>query len=351
MTTLAFAGAGWVTAVHGLAAAGVAGLDVTHVASRTSKAAAKRARLVGAEVCDYDDLPAGADAVLVATPPRLHRREAARAVEAGAAALVEAPLASTLADADALVALAEGGATIGYAENLAHAPPVAEAMRAIRRIGDVTFLEVRLSQGRPDRRNQTQPGWGGGALFGLGCHAIALALLLAAPARVVEVEALLSSTAGMQVDDDAQVVLAFDTGLRAQVRASWRGAAPTWDAQAAAADGAVRLELVPEPAVEINGVPLPLTPAPPGLASPQLHHLGYAGQLAALAADVEGGRRPRSGAAFGRAVLEAVCAAYVSAGRGEPEPLPFAGDRTVSPHQLWRRAQQEAHAAETANDA
>jgi predicted dehydrogenase len=351
VTSLAFAGAGWVTAVHGLAAAGVADLDVTQVASRTPEAADKRARQVGARAATYGDLPGDADAVLVATPPHLHRREAARAVEAGAAALVEAPLASTLADADALVALGEGGGRVAYAENLVHAPPVAEAVRAVRRIGDLTFLEVRMSQGRPDRRNQTQPSWGGGALFGLGCHAVALALLLAAPARVVEVEAQLSATGGMQVDDDAQVTLVFDSRLRAQVRASWRGAAPTWDAQAAAAEGAVRLELVPEPAVEINGVPLPLSPPPSGLASPQLHHLGYAGQLAAFVADVEAGRPPRSGAAFGRAVLEAVCAAYVAAGRGEPEPLPFTGDRTVSPHQLWRRAQQEAHAAETANDA
>jgi predicted dehydrogenase len=351
VTTLAFAGAGWVTAVHALATAGVPGLDVTHVASRTTTAAGKRAQQVGAEPCSYDDLPAGADAVLVATPPRLHRREAERAVAAGAAALVEAPLASTLADADALVALADGGATVGYAENLVHAPPVAEAMRALGRIGDITFLEVRLAEGRPDRRNHTQPGWGGGALFGLGCHAVALALLLAAPARVVEVEARLSATAGMQVDDDAELVLVFDTGLRAQVRASWRAAAPTWDAQAATADGAVRLELVPEPSVELNGVPLPLTQPPSGLASPQLHHLGYAGQLAAFAADVDAGRQPRSGAAFGRAVLEVVCAAYAAAGRGAPEALPFAGDRTVSAHQLWRRGQQEAHAAEAANDA
>ena len=35
---------------------------------------------------------------------------------------------------------------------------------------------------------RTEPSWGGGALFDLGVHAIALALLMAAPARVTAVE-------------------------------------------------------------------------------------------------------------------------------------------------------------------
>ena len=76
---------------------------MVHVASRRGLSAARRGEQTGAVVCRYDELPGGADAVVVATPPALHRREAERAVEAGAAALVETPLAATLADADALV--------------------------------------------------------------------------------------------------------------------------------------------------------------------------------------------------------------------------------------------------------
>ena len=109
---------------------------------------------------------------------------------------------------------------------------------------------------------------------------IALALLMAAPARVTAVEAATISTGGRStVDDDAAVVLGFDTGLRAEVTASWRAPAPAWDAQAASATGAVRLELVPEPSVEVSGVGLRIPPAPPEVAAPQLHHLGYVAQL------------------------------------------------------------------------
>ncbi len=48
----------------------------------------------------------GADVVVVATPDSLHRPVAEAAIEAGAAVLVEKPLATTVADAEAVVALA-----------------------------------------------------------------------------------------------------------------------------------------------------------------------------------------------------------------------------------------------------
>ena len=44
-------------------------------------------------------------------------------------------------------------------------------------------------------------------------------------------------------------------------------------------------------------------------------------------------------AAFGREVLDVVCAAYASAGRGSSlVTVPFAGPRSLSPLELWRTA-------------
>jgi predicted dehydrogenase len=338
VSSLAFAGAGWITAIHGLAADAVPDLRVVHVASRRGLSAGRRAEQTGAVVCRYDDLPGGADAVLVATPPAQHRREAERAVAGGAMAVVETPLAASLADADAIVALVAQGGRVAYAENLVHSPAAAEAVSACRRIGALTHLEVRFAQGRPDwSEHRHDPSWGGGALFDLGVHAIAVALLMAAPAHVVAVEsAEVDAGRNLEVDDDATVALAFDTGLRAEVRASWRAAAPTWDAQAASRTGAVRLELVPDASVEINGAPLRIPPAPARAVSPQLHYLGYIGQLEALVADVESGRPPRSSAAFGRHVLEVVCAAYQTAATGVRTALPYAGPRDHTPHEIWQ---------------
>lgn len=339
-TRLAFAGAGWVTAVHGLAAKAFDDVRVVRVASRQPSSAARRAAQTGGDAVGYDDLPGDADAVVVATPPTLHRREAERALDGGATVLVEAPLAATLEDADAIVALAARG-RVAYGENLAHSPVVAEAVQACRRMGAVTHLEVHFAQGEPDAgAGRLDPAWGGGVLFDLGCHAVALALLLAAPARVTAVEASLSAPHDRAVDDDAAVTLTFDTGLRAEVRTTWRAAAPAWDAQAASATGAVRVELVPKPSFEINGAPKRLPPPPSHLASDQLHFLGYLDQIAALvaAAAARGGRTPRVGPALGRLVLDIVCAAYTAARTGEPEAVPFTGPRDRTPHALWREA-------------
>jgi hypothetical protein len=41
-------------------------------------------------------------------------------------------------------------------------------------------------------------------------------------------------------------------------------------------------------------------------------------------------------AAFGRDILEIVCAAYQSACSGEPVTFPFAGDRSATPNELWK---------------
>ena len=187
-TTVGFAGAGWVTAIHGMAAGVFDDVRVGPVASRHAEHAAQRATQAGGEPVGYEDLPGGADAVIVATPPALHRREAERAVDGGATVLVETPLAATLADADELVAESATG-RLAYGENLVHSPVVAEAVTACRRMGELTHLEVRFSQGRPEGGlDRTTAAWGGGAGFDLGIHAVALALLMAAPARVTSVD-------------------------------------------------------------------------------------------------------------------------------------------------------------------
>ena len=110
-----------------------------------------------------------------------------------------------------------------------------------------------------------------------------------------------------------------------------------WDAQASSPDGVVRLELLPRPLLERNGVEVRLPPPPPDLPAP-LVELGYLDQLATFAAEVAGGRPPSVGVAFGRSVLDVICAAYASAGAGGAwVPLPFEGPRTRTPLQLWRR--------------
>ncbi|MEI8240036.1 MAG: Gfo/Idh/MocA family oxidoreductase, partial [Actinomycetota bacterium] len=83
MTTVALCGAGMIAGAHAAAAAQL-GHQVVAVASRTSARAAAIAQPFGARVVDFADLPAGADMVVVATPPQCHADDAVRMLEAGA---------------------------------------------------------------------------------------------------------------------------------------------------------------------------------------------------------------------------------------------------------------------------
>jgi predicted dehydrogenase len=336
---LAFAGVGWIAAVHGYAIEQIPGVTVTAVASRDPERAAESARRLGATACTYDELPAGADGVVVCTPPALHAEQALAVVRKGAAALVEKPLCTTLADADELVAATAKGGRIAYAENLVHAPIVRLALEHAAQLGAIDLLEVRALQSRPTWGDFLTEGWGGGVLFDLGVHPLAVALLFAAPARPVEVRATLEGADDHPVDEHAVVHLAFDSGLIARITTSWRHEdTPTWDAQASSPDGVVRLELLPDLLLERNGVEVPLPGVPEGV-PPQLEQLGYLPQMESFATDLAQGRTPELGAAFGRSVLDVVCGAYASAGIGGAWiELPFGGPRDRTPLQLWQGA-------------
>jgi len=334
---LGFAGSGWIASVHGLAVEQVPGLRVTRVASRDPQRAAAAAARVGARACAYDELPDGVPGVVICTPPAVHAAQALAYVEAGAAVLVEKPLCTTLVEADALVAATERGARIAYAENLVHAPIVQLALEQRAPIGPLDQLEVRALQDRPSWGSFLTEAWGGGVLFDLGVHPLAVALLLAAPARPTAVRAELGGADDHPVDEHAELDLRFDTGLVARVVASWRGGdTPVWDAQASSPTGVVRIELLPDLRLERDGHTVALPGLPEGV-PPQLEELGYLRQIESFALDLRDGRAPELGPAFGRSILDVTCAAYHSAATNRSwVQLPFAGPRDRTPLQLWK---------------
>ena len=162
------------------AAAKQLGVEVASVASRSTERASTLAEKFRATAVTYADLPGDADIVVVATPPQCHAADAIRLLDAGAAVLLEKPLCRTLEEADRLVAAAaRHGGRLLYAENLAYAPIVQRMIALAPRVGALTHLEVRTLQGLPTWGAFTTDEWGGGALFDLGVHPLAIALLLA----------------------------------------------------------------------------------------------------------------------------------------------------------------------------
>jgi predicted dehydrogenase len=327
---LAFAGAGTISVVHVMAAAG-AKAEIVAVASRTSERATERAGQVGAQVVAFEDLPAGADAVVVCTPPDRHAADALHALGAGAVVLVEKPLATTLAEADAIV---EAGGQVVYAENLAFSPLVVATNELVRGIGAPNFIEIRQLSPRPSWGEFLDPVRGGGVLFDLGSHAVALALLLAGADAPVAVEAKMSHSADIEVDDAAEVFITFASGMRARIETNWTNPHAVWDIQVSSDSGVVRTELMPQPGIEHNGEPVALAPMS-GAVDAHIEQLGYVDQMLTLR-DVVGGAPSPIDARFGRRVLDVLSAAYAAANKpGASVPLPFAGPRNRTPHQLW----------------
>lgn len=324
---------------------------VVAVASRTPERAASVAGIAEARAVSYAQLPAGADIVVVATPPQCHADDAIRALEAGAAVVLEKPLCRTLAEADRLVAAAaQHGGRLLYAENLAYAPIVQRLIAMVPRIGTLTHLEVRTLQGLPTWGDFTSDEWGGGALFDLGVHPLAVALLIANAAghgRPVAVRATLRGGTGHGSDEHAEVTLRYRSGFHARVVASWQaGPEQLWDVQVAGEAGVLRAELMPSYSLEFNGEEVAMPSAQGDLAA--LVRLGYLEQLRAFGQDLNSGREPMMSATFGREVLQVVMAAYASAAiTGRPSDsaakssgevaLPFAGQRDLTPLELWRR--------------
>jgi myo-inositol 2-dehydrogenase / D-chiro-inositol 1-dehydrogenase len=341
VTSVGFAGAGPIVTVHALAARTLE-VPIAAVASDDGHAARERAEQLGVEACTFEDLTSRADVVFVTVTPAQRARRALASMRAGRATIVEAPMCTTLSDADAMVAAAAtSGSTLAYAENLAFAPAIDRAVRIRRGLGALTHLEIRAHQERPrpdghgDEGWPGGEGWRGGAAFDPGAHLIGVALLVAAPARIVSVAARLEPGASGPLDESAELLLGFDDGLSARLEASRLPSTPLWDLQAASDVGVVRVELLPGLVVEHNGDPVSL-PAPRTPASPQLHQLGYLDQLDAFTADAAAGRAPALDSGFGREVLEVVFAAYRSAERGGARiALPFDGPRDVTPGASW----------------
>ncbi len=332
-TTLAIGGAGSIAVVHSLAAM-AAGWRTTVVASAGGSSARHLAGQLDARRVRPDQLPAGADVLVVASPPHAHVDLALQGLEAGARVLVEKPVAPTLADADRLVdAVASCGDPdrLRVAENLLHAPAWRRWRSERPALGQLGHLSARALQPAPDWGHFTRRLTSGGVLFDLGPHPIALVLETASSVPT-GVRAELESNRDDGADDRAVVEIDLTTGTVATVELRWGGDEVAWDVQAAGPDGSLRLELLPNLELTRDGHPLELVRRHDPV-DPRLEDLGYVDQLLDLVDDPDIGQD----VATARHVLELICAAYASAGAGGTTvPLPFTGDRRATPMQLWR---------------
>ena len=298
----------------------------------------RRAR-VGAKPCTYDELPAGAAGVVVCTPPAQHLEHARHAIAGGA----------RRAHREAAVHHARRGRRAGRRRPTpARASPTPRTSPTRRSCASPSPTPPsctastssrcgRCSRG-PTWGDFLTEGWGGGVLFDLGVHPLAVALLLAAPAVPVEVQ---RHARGRRRPPGRRARRGADPLRHRPPRPGARRAG----AAATPRPGTPRC---PRPTAWCASSCCPsccssaTAPRCRCRASPRAspgssRSSATSPQIESFALDLQQGRSPELGAAFGRRILDIVCAAYASAGQGgEWIALPFAGPRDRTPLQLWR---------------
>lgn len=160
------------------------------------------------------------DAVCVCTPSGLHAKFVIMAANAKKHVLTEKPVATTLADADAMIAACEqNGVKLGVVSQLRFAPGVQQAKKAIDsgKLGKIVVGDVAMKYYREASYFLESP-WrgtwalnGGGALINQGIHGIDLLLYLVG--KVKSVNAICKTMVhNIEVEDTAGALIEFENG-------------------------------------------------------------------------------------------------------------------------------------------
>lgn len=182
--------------IAGVGAAGRAFLPAVRAhPAFTLGAIADRSAEIRAEVGNAEGVPAHAglealladkslDAICIATPTEMHAAHAIAAFAAGKHVLLEKPMATTLADAESIIAAAErAGRALLVGHSHSYDAPIARmrelveegALGAARMANTWCYTDWVY---RPRRPEELDPGQGGGVTFRQGAHQLDILRLL-----------------------------------------------------------------------------------------------------------------------------------------------------------------------------
>jgi 1,5-anhydro-D-fructose reductase (1,5-anhydro-D-mannitol-forming) len=199
---------------------------VAVVGSSKEKADAYAEKHGGTAYASYDDLLAddSVDVVYIATPNALHADQAIAAARAGKDVFCDKPLATTVAEAKAVVGACDAaGVKLGINFQTRHHEGMAEVKQAIAAgsLGEPVVVECEVSPGRSPlggwRTNRELAGLG--TINNLGVHAYDLLRYLL-DAEVEEVTVLTNVGRRDELETVALALLRFSNGALAYVNAN-----------------------------------------------------------------------------------------------------------------------------------
>ncbi len=209
-------GAGAVADFHARAAASIPGVALTAVCDLIPVAAERAAAASGAAVfTDHRALldSGRVDAVIVNTPHTLHAPMTIEAAQRGLHVLVEKPMATTLADCDAMIAAASSAGVTLVVGHIQHFLPEKQAVAALLDTGELGRVVLVHDYRSIDYRPGVRSSWffdpaiaGGGALLNVGAHGLDRAVWFSGT-EAETVSASLARRHGVAVETDALVFL------------------------------------------------------------------------------------------------------------------------------------------------
>jgi predicted dehydrogenase len=233
----AVVGAGWISQEAFMPGVGqTANSEIAAIVSGNARAARQLAEFHRVpHVYSYDRydelLESGlVDAVYIALPNSMHADYAIRALRRGVHALVEKPLALTVAECEAMIAAAEeGGAFLMTAYRLHHEPGTVEVLERIRRgeIGTPRLFHADFSfQSAPGNHRLRAEHWGGPLQdIGVYCLNAARQVFGAEPLECVAMEgAAADDPRFREVHEALTAILRFPDGALASFSCSFGAA-------------------------------------------------------------------------------------------------------------------------------
>jgi len=348
-------GSQFVSDIHAHSLKQVPEAEIVAVASKTRDHAESLARKHNIlrvftdyrEMLEMKDL----DVVIIGAPNDLHCQMTVDSARAKKHVICEKPLCITLDEADTMINVCkEEGVKLMYAEEICFAPKYARAKQLVDEgaLGRVYLVK------QSEKHDGPHSDWfwdversGGGVLLDMGCHGIEFARWILGKPRIKSVMA----SAGTYVhknrtrgEDNSIVILEFETGAAALIEDSWAKPGGMDDvAEIYGADGVIYADLLHGNSLRTfsrvgYGYAVEKAPDTKGWSFTiyeEAWNYGFPQEMQHFCQCIINDTEPMETGEDGRAVLEAIFAAYESLGTGKKIELPFTPPKGKKPIDLW----------------